>query len=245
VAAGFGLPVAQLAWWALLERERFAARLLSPALASLTVAIAAALVILVLALVLAYGRRMANGPLQTAAVYLATLGYTVPGSVLALGVVIPLAWVDHRLGDLVQALTGRAAGLILSGSLAALVGALVVRFLAVAYHPVESGFERSSRRTGEAALSLGHGPLATLLRAELPLLRGPLAAAALIVFLEVLKELPLTLILRPFNFHTLATRTFQLAGDERLASAAPTALAMVAIGAPVVYVLSRISRGKT
>ena len=244
-AAGFGLPVAQLAWWALLARDRFAARMLSPAFASLVLALAAALVILVLALVLAYGRRVANGPLQAAAVYLATFGYTVPGSVLALGVVIPLAWIDHRLGDLLQVLTGRPAGLLLSGSLAALIGALVVRFLAVAYHPLESGFERTSRQTGEAALSLGHGPLTTLWRAELPLLRGPLAAAALIVFLEVLKELPLTLILRPFNFHTLATRAFQLAGDERLVAAAPTALVMVALGAPVVYVLSRISRGKT
>jgi iron(III) transport system permease protein len=244
-AAGFLVPTAQLAAWSLMSRGRFSAALVAPASASLLVAVAATAAVLLLALALAYGRRVAGSPLQAAAVSVATLGYAVPGSVLALGIVIPLGWLDHRLADLVSALSGRTSGLLISGTVAALVAAMVARFLAVAYHPIESGFARLSRGAGEASLSLGRGPLVTLWRIEIPLLRAPVAAAALIVFLEVLKELPLTLILRPFNFHTLATRTFQLAGDERLASAAPTALMMVVLAAPIVYAINRLSRGNS
>ena len=230
--------------WALLADAPALSRILTPTLNSLIVAAAASALVLVIALLLAYGRRTAGGRLHAAVSRLATLGYAVPGSVLALGVVIPLAWIDHRAADFAQGVLGRAVGLGLSGTLAALVGALVTRFLAVAFQPLEAGFERTSRQAGEASLSLGHGPLETLRRIEMPLLRGPLTAAGLVVFLEVLKELPLTLILRPFNFHTLATRTYQLAGDERLVASAPLALAMVAIGAGGVYVLNRMSRGR-
>ncbi len=242
--AGFGLPVAQLVRWALLAGRLSLSRMLAPMLNSLMVAVVASVIVLLLALLLAYGRRTAGGALHSMVSRLATLGYAVPGSVLALGVVIPLAWLDHRVADVAERLTGRAAGLALSGTLVALVGALVTRFLAVAFQPLEAGFERSSRQAGEVSLSLGHAPLETLRRIEVPLLRGPLTAAALIVFLEVIKELPLTLILRPFNFHTLATRTYQLAGDERVAASAPLALAMVAIGTVGVYVLNRMSRGR-
>jgi iron(III) transport system permease protein len=129
--------------------------------------------------------------------------------------------------------------LVLAGTVGALVFAYVVRFLAVAFLPVEAGLEKIGDTLTSASRTLGASPLRTLLRIELPLLRGSLVAAATLVVIDVLKELPLTLILRPFNLDTLATRSFQLATDEQVAQSAPAALIIIASASIVVVLLHR------
>lgn len=131
-------------------------------------------------------------------------------------------------------------GLLLTGTVAALVFAYVVRFLAVALNPVDSGFERVCGNLDETSRSLGSPPLRTLLKVDLPLLKGTLLSAGLLVFVDVMKELPLTLILRPFDFNTLATRAYQLASDERVAESALPALLIILVGVIPVVVLNRI-----
>jgi len=245
VAAGFLLPVSQLLWWAVLSWGRTRLALAGPAFNSALLAVSATALILVLAVLLSYAARLAGGGWRSATLRLATLGYSIPGPVLALGVMLPVAWFDHRLANALEALTGQPSGLLLSGTPLVLLGAIAVRFLAVAYHPLEAGLERTARRAGEVALSLGHSPLGSLLRVELPLLAETVAFAGLVVCLEALKELPLTLILRPFNFHTLATRAYELAVDEQLPAASHGSLLIAAIGTLIVLALNRMARRRS
>jgi iron(III) transport system permease protein len=159
--------------------------------------------------------------------------------VIALGALIPIAWLDRRLVDL----GGHGGGLLLLGSGVALVFALASRFFAVGYHPISAGLSGSPGRLTEVARSLGSGPRRVLFRVELPSIRGEMLAAGILILVELLKELPITLILRPFNFHTLATRSFELASDERLAAAAPYSLALVGLCAAAVFSLLRRTEG--
>ncbi|MBP6638426.1 MAG: iron ABC transporter permease, partial [Sulfuritalea sp.] len=182
-------------------------------LAALAAAIAAAM-----ALLLGFAAREGRF-LSVLAGRVVGLGYAVPGSVIAVGVLIPVTRLDHWLADIWQQLGGANPGLILTGGLAALVYAYLARFLAIALQTVEAGMARITPSMEAAARSLGSGPGETLRRVHLPLLRGSLLTAALLVFVDVMKELPATLVMRPFNFDTLATQTFTLAADERLAEA--------------------------
>lgn len=242
---GFVVPVAQLTAWflatapGLLDWD-FA----SMALHSFGLALAAAALAVLVALVVAYAARLSPTPLLTLASRLAVLGYSIPGAVIAVGVLVPFVWVDRRVDGLAEAILGSGPGLLLTGGLAALLFAYVVRFLAVSLSPVESGFKRVCGNLDECSRSLGLSPLRTLLRVDIPLLKGVLASAALLVFVDVLKELPLTLILRPFNFDTLATSAFQLASDERVAQSAVPALLVILTGLIPVILLDRLV-GKT
>jgi iron(III) transport system permease protein len=174
------------------------------------------------------------------------LGYAVPGSVIAVGVLIPVTRLDHWLADLWQQLSGTNPGLILTGGIAALVYAYLARFLAIALQSVEAGLARITPSMEAAARSLGSGPTETLRRVHLPLLRGSLLTAALLVFVDVMKELPATLVMRPFNFDTLATQTFTLAADERLAEASSAALAIVGVGLlPIILLARQITAGRS
>jgi iron(III) transport system permease protein len=220
---------------------------------SLLVAGVSALLAVACALLLAYGLRLAQerrgglgAPLARAANRIVGLGYAVPGSVIAVGVLIPVTRLDHWLAALWLEWFGANPGLILTGGIAALVYAYLARFLAIALHTVESGLARVTPSMDAAAKSLGCGPAETLRRVHMPLLRGSLFSAGLLVFVDVMKELPATLVMRPFNFDTLATQTYTLAADERLAEASTTALAIVAVGLLPVFLLARqISKGKT
>jgi iron(III) transport system permease protein len=174
------------------------------------------------------------------------LGYAVPGSVIAVGVLIPVTRLDHFLAGLWQQATGANPGLILTGGIAALVYAYLARFLAIALQTVEAGLTRITPSMEAAARSLGSSPGETLRRVHLPLLRGSLLTAALLVFVDVMKELPATLVMRPFNFDTLATQTFTLAADERLAEASGAALAIVAVGLlPIILLARQIAAGRS
>ncbi len=241
--AGFGLPALQLLLWT----ARDFSQLTDPAFLGLAgnsflLAAIASLCCLLVALLLAYGRRLHPGTVETVAVRTASMGYAVPGMVIAVGVLIPFAWLDNQLDALMRQQFGISTGLLLSGTIAALVFAYVVRFLSVSLQSVESGLARIRPSLDESARSLGYGPGGVLAKIHVPLLRGSLLAALLLVFVDVLKELPATLILRPFNFNTLAVRTYELASDERLADAATPALAIVMIGLLPVILLARGQR---
>jgi iron(III) transport system permease protein len=237
---GFLLPAAQLGWWTLTVAETSYDRaFLILVLNSLGLAAGAALLALLLALVLGYGRRLYPSPLVRSAVRVAGLGYAVPGTVIAVGVLIPFAWIDNSVDAWMRASLGMSTGLLLSGTLAALLFAYLVRFLAVSLQTVESGLGKIRPSMDEAGRSMGYRPAQVLRRIHIPMLRGSLLTALLLVFVDVLKELPATLILRPFNFNTLAVRTYELASDERLADSGPAALTIVAAGLLPVILLSR------
>jgi iron(III) transport system permease protein len=238
---GFLLPVFQLLVWAVsVAPELMDPRFLRLTLNSFGLAWVTAFLVVALALLIVYSTRLSPTPFLRLASRAAGLGYSIPGAVIAVGMLIPLLWVDRRLMGFLEPLLGRNPGLLLTGTLLALVLAYAVRFLAVALSPTDSGFERVCGKMDEAARSLGLPPRWALLRVNLPLLRGTLLSAGLLVFVDVLKELPLTLILRPFNFDTLATRAFQLASDEQVARSALPALIIIAVGMIPVALLSRI-----
>lgn len=212
---------------------------------SLMLAAMAALVALLLALFLTYSRRLVPGKTMRIAVRMASMGYAVPGTVIGVGVVIPFGWLDNRIDALATEWFGISTGLLLSGTLIALVFAYLVRFLSVAVQTVDAGLGRIRPSMDEAARSLGYRPGETLRLIHLPMLRASLFTALLLVFVDVLKELPATLILRPFNVNTLAVRTFELASDERLADASTAALAIVVAGIiPVIMLSHAITRSR-
>lgn len=243
---GFLIPAGQLAFWALtIGRTAIDGDFLRLAWNSLELAALAALLALAFALLLAYGKRLHPSPPVVGAVRLAGLGYAVPGTVIAIGVIIPFAWIDNSLDAWMRATFGISTGLLLSGTLTALLFAYLVRFLAVAMQTVESGLGKVKPSMDEAGRSLGLAPGQVLSRIHLPMLKGSLLTALLLVFVDVLKELPATLILRPFNFNTLAVRAFELASDERLAESAPAALTIVLAGlAPVILLSRSITRSR-
>ncbi|MGB5832970.1 MAG: iron ABC transporter permease [Thiohalocapsa sp.] len=237
---GFLLPAGQLGWWSLTVAEttwdrEFATLVMH----SLGLAGGAALLALLLALLLGYGRRLYPSRTLRSAVRVAGMGYAVPGTVIAVGVLIPFAWIDNGIDAWMRASFGLSTGLVLSGTLAALLFAYMVRFLAVALQTVESGLGKIRPSMDEAGRSMGYRPGEVLQRIHIPMLRGSLLTALLLVFVDVLKELPATLILRPFNFNTLAVRAYELASDERLADSGPAALTIVAAGLLPVILLSR------
>ena len=173
----------------------------------------------------------------------ASIGYALPGTVIAVGVIIPFAWFDKKIDSLMNSYFGISSGLILSGTIFAVIFAYVVRFLAVSLQTVESGLEKIKPSMDDAARSLGYRPREALVKVHIPLLKSSSLTALMIVFVDVMKELPATLILRPFDFNTLAVRTFELASDERLADSSTSALAIVLAGLlPVIYLSQTISK---
>jgi iron(III) transport system permease protein len=240
VLLGFILPATQLAIWAVSHwQTSLDAAFGRLVLNSFLLAAAASICCLLIALLLAYGKRLHPGKAEVSAVRVAGMGYAVPGTVIAVGVLIPFAWFDNQLDALLRQLFDYSSGLLLSGTVIALLFAYVVRFLSVSLQSVESGLTKIRPSIDESARSLGQSPMGVLRRIHLPILKGSVLTALLLVFVDVLKELPTTLILRPFNFNTLAVRTYELASDERLADAATPALAIVLIGLLPVILMTR------
>lgn len=243
LAVGFALPVGVMLGHGLRNPDAWVSPGLGRALANTLVlgATAAALTV-ALALVLVFGARMSRHALPRRLLPVATLGYAAPGAVLALGLLVPLAALDNRVADAVLALTGRDPGLILTGTMAALVIAFVVRFFGIAQGALEAGLGRINPSLPLAARLLGRSPGGTLGTIYMPLLRGSLATALLLVFVDSVKELPATLFLRPFNFDTLSTRVYELASLERLSEAAPAALLVMLVGLAAVAFVARATR---
>ncbi|MBI3451574.1 MAG: iron ABC transporter permease [Rhodospirillales bacterium] len=223
----------------------FGARFLGYAGNSLTLAGLGAALTVLAALVLAYGLRLAPSAATRISARVASLGYAIPGSVIAVGMLIPLARIDNTVDAFMRESFGVSTGLLLSGTIMALLFAYLVRFLAIALNAVESGLGRITPAMDEAARTLGAGAGAALRRVHAPMMRGTLLTAAILVFVDIMKELPATLIIRPFNFDTLAIRVYQLASDERLAQASTGALAIVAAGLlPVLILSAMIARAR-
>lgn len=212
---------------------------------SLGLSLAAAGLAVVFALVLAYGRRQTQSKLVQIASFVPAVSYAVPGTVLAIGLLIPLAGLDNTIDEAARSVFGVSTGLILSGSAFAIIAAYTIRFLAAALGSVEAGFAKITRNIDAAGRTLGASVTQILWRVHLPLLRPALGAAALIVFVDSMKELPATLLLRPFNFDTLATQVFTLASLYRYEEAALSALTIVLVSlAPVLFLHGIIARSR-
>ena len=209
---------------------------------SLSLAALAAMLTVAAALVLGYGLRRARDRWTRAAIRLATMGYAIPGTVIAVGVVIWLGRFDNALDAWMRASFGVPTGLLLSGSIVALLFAYLVRFLSVGVSAIDAGLGRIAPSIDDAARTLGAMPRHVLIRIHAPIMRGSVLTAAILVFVDVLKELPATLLVRPFNFDTLAVRVYALASDERLAQASTAALVIVIVGLVPVAVLSWMIR---
>ncbi|WP_417507571.1 ABC transporter permease [Marinomonas gallaica] len=239
VLAGFVIPALVLFYWAVFEAEAVGWGFIQLAWNSFYLAALAAMIAVSLAMVLAYAGRLNKEKSVQTAIVTSGMGYALPGTIIAIGVIVPLAWLDHRIIEFVQRVFDTKIGLFFSGTIAALLFAYTVRFMAVSLGSVQSGLGKVKPSMDMAGRSLGCTPAQVLRRIHVPLLKSSVLTALLIVFVDVLKELPATLILRPFNFNTLAVRAFELASDERLVDAAPASLMIVAVGLIPVILLSR------
>jgi iron(III) transport system permease protein len=237
---GFVMPVAVLGQHALTRPERWLAPGLLEALAN-TVLVGgmAAVVTVTAALFLVYGVRLSGRSLPRLLLPVTTIGYAAPGAVLAVGLLIPLATFDNALADAILAVTGADPGLMLTGGAAVLVYAYAVRFFAIAQGAADGAMGRVAPSLPLAARTLGQSASGTLRRIYLPLIRGSVATALLLVFVDCVKELPATLLLRPFNFNTLATRAHEQASLEKIADAAPSAILVVAVSLLAVALVAR------
>ncbi len=238
--AGFAIPFSLLLKHAFVYfAEALTANFLAAARNSLVLASLVSIVSIALALFFGYAARIAKSPLTDASARLAATGYALPGTVLALGLMIPLAALDNGIDAWVREHLGLSTGLLMSGTLFAVTIALVIRFLAVALGSIESGLQRISPNLDAAARTLGAGSFSALMRVHMPMLGPALAAAALLVFVDAMKELPATLLMRPFNFETLATHVYGLAAVEQFEQAALGAVMIVMIGLIPVLLLHR------
>ncbi len=246
VLLGFVLPTAHLIQLAMHADVTLAGpAFLRETLHSLMLAAVAAVAIACLGLFLAYAGRLVRRRTFNRLIEFAALGYALPGAVIAVGILLPLVAADRALDRAGQALFGVSIGLVLSGSAVALLLAYTVRFLAVGIANISPGLAAIDPAMDASARILGARPLEILRRIHLPNMRGPALTAALVAFVEVMKELPATLLIRPFNFDTLAVGVYRYASDERLAEAAVGAVAIVAVSLVPVILLSRAIAGRT
>jgi iron(III) transport system permease protein len=242
-AIGFVLPVGVMTFQAFRSPEAWLEPGLQSALVNtLIVAGGAALVTVGAAILFVYALRMARRGLGQVVLPLTAVGYATPGAVLAVGLLVPLAALDNRLADAVLAWTGHDPGLMITGTAVAVGLAYMVRFFAVAQGAVDAAFGRVTPTLPMVARSLGRSAGGALGSVYMPLMRGSVATALLVVFVDCVKELPATLLLRPFNFNTLSTRVYELVSLERLSEAAPAALLVMGVGLAAVALLARASR---
>ena len=247
VIAGFIIPVTVLGYYAYHYFEvSWTSSFVNHAFNSFTLSVIASITTIVLGIMLAYSKRLHTSGVTRFLVQFSSLGYAMPGAVLAVGIIIPFAAFDNALDDLVRQYFGISTGLLLSGTTFAIIFAYTVRFLAVSAGAVESSLAKVTPSMDMASRSLGHNNLSTLFRVHLPVIRGGILTAALVVFVDCMKELPATLILRPFNFETLATHVYQFASDELLEQSALAALIIVLVGIiPVIFLSKSISSTRT
>jgi iron(III) transport system permease protein len=239
----FAAPVYQLLVWAWQSAGDVDARYVGLFVHTLSLGVMAGLLTVVAAFVLAYANRYHADASTAVSVRIGTLGYALPGSVLAVGIMLSLTWIDNRVADAFEMLFGIEIGLVLSGSVVALLMAYFARFLAVAYGPVDSSLERISPSIRDAARSLGAGQWDTVRRVYLPMLRPGLLTAGLLVLVDVMKEMPATLLLRPFGWDTLAVRIYELTSEGEWERAAVPAVALLVVGLlPVILLVRRSAR---
>ena len=243
---GFIIPVSLLINWAIdTYTEVLGTDFYLLLFHSLLLAFVTSVLALAIALFMAYSNRNSPSLLNRIMVRFVSMGYAIPGTVIAVGVLIPFAWFDNSLDTLLMENLNISSGLLISGTVFTLVFAYLVRFLAVSINTVEAALGKIKPVMDEVAKTTGMRAGTIVKRIHIPMMRGSLLTALLLVFVDVLKELPATLILRPFNFNTLAVRTYELANEELLAEAAVPALAIVIAGIiPVIIISNSISRSR-
>jgi len=238
----FAIPILQLAIWTFQSgTEDMDARHLGYLWHSLLLGTLAAFIVTATALVMNYAVRRSPDTLTIFLAKLSTVGYALPGAVLAVGIFTVFAWADRQIPDALRVAFDLPAGMILQGSVAAMLVAYLIRFLAVGFGPVESAMLRITRNVDEAAMSLGHGGMRLLRFIHLPMLRGGLATAAVLVLVDVMKEMPITLMTRPFGWDTLSVRIFELTAEGEWERAALPALMLAIAGLLPVLHLTRAS----
>ncbi len=237
----FLIPVAQLAWWAAQHLADLDTRYFSFLWHSLLLAAMAALLVTFCALLLSYANRRYPDNAMRLITRIATLGYALPGAVLAVGFFVPVAWLDNALIAAIKNITGVETKVFLQGTLLIMLTAYLVRFLAVGFNSVDAAMQRITPHIDDAARSLGLTPRSMLARVHLPMLRSGLATAMALVFVDVMKEIPITLMTRPFGWDTLAVRIYELTSEGQWEQAALPALALVFAGVLPIILLVRNS----
>ena len=239
----FAAPAYHLSRWAAASIGDLDGRYVDLFVHTLSLGAMAGVLTVVGAFVLAYANRYHRDASTALSVRIGTLGYALPGSVLAVGVMLSLTWIDNRVADAIAWMTGTDIGLVMSGTVLALLMAYFARFLAVAYGPVDSSLERIRPSIRDAARSLGAGQWETVRRVYLPMLRPGLLTAGLLVLVDVMKEMPATLLLRPFGWDTLAVRIYELTSEGEWERAALPAMALLIVGlVPVILLVRRSAR---
>src|SRR6056297_691792 len=240
VLAGFLIPVAILTDMMIANFDvAVDTRFIQFSANTILVASIAGIFALLVALIMAYGVRLNPNYLTKFSTRIGSMGYAIPGSVIAVGILIPFGWVDNTIDSWLRDNVGISSGLILSGTIFALIFAYVVRFLAVAFNTVEASLGKITHNMDEAAEGMGYSFGKILRKIHIPMMSGSLFAAIMLVVVDVIKELPATLIVRPFNFDTRAVQVYRLASDERLAESSGAALAIILVGLVPVIILSR------
>ena len=243
IVLGFLIPAGVLLVYATqFYEESLSANFMLYARNSLVLSSLSAGLAALLGLFIAYGVRLSGNWILLAAARFASIGYAIPGAVLAVGVITPLSRADTALNNFTESIFGISTGLLLSGTIIAITYGYLVRFLALSYGTAESGLSKITSNMDGAARTLGMSPTKTLIRVHFPILKGSILTAAILVFVDTMKELPMTLLLRPFNYGTLATHVHQFASDELLEESALGALAIVAAGILPVILLSATIR---
>lgn len=241
ICLGFLIPLAQLIYWATLTAGKvFNSDFLFVSFQSLGIALLTALVTVLFATVLIYFSKWNTLITVRNVSKIGVLGYAMPGAVIAIGVMIPTLGLDKWMIGVMDEYFGVSMGFLIHGSLVALIYAYVVRFLAVAYHPIESTGQKISRSIPDSSRMLGVGKLYTLWRVELPLIKAGVLSSFILVFIDVMKELPLTLILKPYQVSTLAVKAYEYASDERVMEAALPSLFIIATAAIPIIFLNRL-----
>jgi iron(III) transport system permease protein len=241
VGIAFVAPTAQLLTW-IFQHQRLDSRYFELLACTLRLGLTTALLTVIVAIIVAYGLRLSKSSLMRTCARIANMGYALPGSVVAVGVLGPLAFLDRTIGGFLEDVLGFSLGLIFTGSMAGLVFAYLVRFLAISSQTVEASLVKITPSMDMAARSLGSSTGRVLQRVHLPLIRRGLSAAAILVFVDVMKEMPATLLLRPFGYDTLAVRVWQFTSESLWEAAALPALTIVLAGLVPVILLMR-SRG--
>jgi iron(III) transport system permease protein len=237
---GFAIPVGQLLYWSLTQAAALDGSFIRLVWHSFYLGFAAAVLAVLLALIVSYAQRSSKSRWVQFSTGLTSMGYAMPGTIIAVGVLIPFAWFDHQLIAIAKSALDLDMGLLFSGTVVAMLFAYLVRFLSISINTVNSGLAKIKPSMDDAARSMGESRWGVLRKVHLPVMKSTVFTALLLVFVDVLKELPATIILRPFNFNTLAVRAHEMAGDERLVDAGPPALMIVLVGLIPVILLSRV-----
>ncbi len=239
----FFLPLAQLIYYATLTfTDVFNMGFIFLIINSLTLAITATLLTVIIALMLANYNRGTQNNFKKGLLKITNLGYAIPGAVIAIAVMIFFIDIDHALFPLYRLIDENSPRLVLSSTLIMLTFAFVLRFMAIGYNSIEASYDKVGTKFTEASYSLKASKLKTLLQVDIPMIKHGLISAAIIVFIDVIKELPLTLILRPTNYNTLASEVFRFAREEMLQESAVPALVLIFISSTLIYILTHYKK---